>query len=462
MEKNTLPASHILRRLGAFLSDDDFPLLRLSGRLGQSSHLKESVRFPILLHSDSDFATKVIQDRHVNILKHAGGVKCLVCELHRSYWLIGAFPKIRKVLRECVECSKAFPKPQMQKMAPLPDERVPSDLDSCPPVFNSVAVDVAGPWRTSQGRAKARVKRWLLVFRCTVTGAICLDVLFDMSEDGFIRALQRFCNRFQVPKVIISDLGTNFVGGKNTIEHLRKAADMRSIEFRFAPADAPHFSGLVERFVSSSKAALRVILKDAVVTDEELITAFSSAERILNDRPIGLQYEKNDLSDGESLTPSHFMLRGRIGEDLIPATFKGHKKRFAYVNNLVNQFWQRLCKELSIQLRSRNKWLHQRGQLDVGDVVVVLDDEGHRVQHRYPLGLITAVTLGKDGLARRFSVKMANGNVLERACNKLYLLHRSKDGKGVDTDIDSEYEPKRNPKRGDSKRLRSHNVFLLG
>ena len=463
LEKNTLSSTHVLRRLGAFMSDGDFPLLRLSGRLSESSHLKESVRYPILLHSASDFATKLIQDRHVNVLKHAGGVKCLVCELHRSYWLIGAFPKIRKVLRECVECSRAFPKPRMQQMAPLPEERVPSDLGSCPPVFNSVAVDVAGPWRTSQGRAKARVKRWLLVFRCTVTGAICLDMLWDMSEDGFLRALQRFCNRFQTPQVIICDQGTNFVGGKNTLEDLRKAAGLRSIEFRFAPADAPHFSGLVERFVQSAKQALRVILKDATVNDEELYTAFSSAERILNDRPVGLLYEKGDLNDGECLTPSHFMLRGRIGEDLLPKSFSGNKKRFAYINGLANQFWSRLCKELSIKLRARNKWLHQRGELDVGDVVVVLDDEGHRVQSRYPIGLITGVSLGPDGLARRFDVRMANGNVLERACNKLYLLHRS--GKSDETDTEEIYRPRRNPDRSDvsdgSRRSRVHHVYLL-
>ncbi len=88
------------------------------------------------------------------------------------------------------------------------------------PPFSYTAMDAAGPWFTSQGREKSRQKRWILIYRYPTTGMIYLYVLYDMLEASCLRSLTRFTSRQMKPKVIYCDLGTNFVGAKNTIEEL--------------------------------------------------------------------------------------------------------------------------------------------------------------------------------------------------------------------------------------------------
>lgn len=70
------------------------------------------------------------------------------------------------------------------------------------------------------------------------------------------------------------------------------------IKWKFNPPSAPHFGGVFESMIKSSKKAMRAIFGDASVTDEELQTAIIGAEGQLNSRPI--TYVSSDVND---LTP---------------------------------------------------------------------------------------------------------------------------------------------------------------
>ncbi len=447
-----LPQNHILSRLGAVVQlDQDRDLLRLGGRVVHG-HLKEEAKHPYLLHPDDCLTEKLVQHLHEDVLKHTGGLNCLKCELHRSYWVVGSIGTLKRVLRECVECRKASPRSSIQRMAPLPECRIPGEALESPTPFMTVIMDAAGPWLTKYGRSRARTKRWLLIFRCAVSGAVCHEMLYDMSEDAFLMALERFKNRFVLPKEIISDKGTNFVGGNNELTKLWKGVQLKKPEyqFNFSPPESPHFNGLAERAVQAAKRALRVVLKDAVPTDEELVSTFLAVERLLNDRPVALK--NPDSRDLEAITPSHFLMRGNIGQDLAPVEGGDLRKRYAYIRRLTDQFWQRYVAEIVPQLRQITKWKSEKpdSELAEGDVVVVLDGDGHRVQHRYPLGLITEAEGGLDGLPRRFKVRMANGKVLDRGLNRLYLLAK---GNSASTETKDRYVTRR-------KRRKNHVVHL--
>ena len=65
------------------------------------------------------------------------------------------------------------------------------------------------------------------------------------------------------------------------------------------------------------------------------------------------------------------------------------------------------------------KWIVDVRQLRVGDVVVVIDDQTPRGQ--WPLGLITAVFPGSDGLVRSAMIHH-RGTVLHSPAVKLALL----------------------------------------
>ena len=62
--------------------------------------------------------------------------------------------------------------------------------------------------------------------------------------------------------------------------------------------------------IKSAKKAIKSILSDCDITDEELHTAMCGAEHLLNSRP--LTYVSADANDVCPLTPNHFIV-GRMG-----------------------------------------------------------------------------------------------------------------------------------------------------
>ncbi len=433
LEKGILPMSSPLRRLGAerhtesLLGGRQVTLLRLGGRTRFAKHLNRETRCPVLIKPGDRYADLLISHFHTKVLNHSGGIKCLLCEINRSYWIFGSIANLKRILNECVECRKAAPIPKLNVMAPLPDERVPGgDVITTP--FTTTAIDAAGPWTTVQGRGKARVKRWLLIYRCALTGVIHLDMLYDMSETSFLKSLERFVSRHLKPKVIYCDLGTNFVGGSNTMKRIWEKAEraLDTVEFRFAPGEAPNFMGLVERVVGMVKRALRPILKDRVINDEDLYTYFTMVEKIINDRPLAWR-SAPDSKDPEPVTPNHFLLKGRIGETLLPVKIPQDGKLSSSIKvleSLATEFYRRFVVAILPTLREYNKrWLSTAERtLAVGDVVLILEDD-LPIQGRYPLGLVTNLSLGRDGFPRRFEIRVGRtGRTITRALNKLVKL----------------------------------------
>ena len=439
LRRGELPVGHVLRRLAAELHLEgdcgfEFEVLRLGGRTKLAPHLRKEVKCPLLLDPRDPFVASVVRFYHEKILNHGGGIKCLLCEVNRSFWVVGSLANLKRLVADCVECRKANPRPKFTIMAPLPDERIPGTEIS--PAFNNVAIDAAGPWQTSFGRGRVRQKRWLLVIRCALTGAVHLEMLYGLSEEAFVKAFSRFVARHMKPQKVFCDRGTNFVGGQNAINDAWTAvAEKSGIEFHFSPAHAPHFNGLVERIVQSAKRALNPLLKDKVLSDEDLVTAFAMVEEVINNRPIAWRGQP-DAKDPEPVTPAHFMLKGRIGESLLPVPLVGGQatvsRSLAVLRGLQQEFYERFCVEILPILRSYDKWRSGTDNaLKVDDVVVVLDQETAAAsQKRFPLGRIVAAKQGRDGIARRYVVKV-KGKEYERAINQLSLVLRENEAQAV-------------------------------
>ena len=177
--------------------------------------------------------------------------------------------------------------------APVPKSRITQPLKA----FESVSrIDYGDPYLTKQGHGKQRAKRYLCLFTCLVTRAVHLELAYGLDTDSFINAFTRMTSRRGIPSYVVSDNGTNFVGAERELRELVEALDQdaisqkaccyRQIDWKFNPPSAPHFGGLFEVMIKSAKRALRAILKDADVTDDELQTAMCGAESLLNCRPI--------------------------------------------------------------------------------------------------------------------------------------------------------------------------------
>ena len=86
---------------------------------------------------------------------------------------------------------------------------------------------------------------------------------------------------------------------------------------------------------------------------------------------------------------------------------------------LAEHFWRRCMAEYMPTPTERKKWIDDVRQLRVGDVVIVIDDQTPRGQ--WPLGLVTAVYPGPDGIVRSAMVRH-RGTELHRPAVKLALL----------------------------------------
>ena len=128
--------------------------------------------------------------------------------------------------------------------------------------------------------------------------------------------------------------------------------------WHFNPPGGPHFGGAHEALIKSAKKALYAILPGAEVTDEELATAMTGSEALLNLRP--LTYQSADVRDPLPLTPNHFMF-SQQGSPFVPEgvdqTVFSPRKRWRVIQDLVLQFWKRWMRELVPALNPRKKWL---------------------------------------------------------------------------------------------------------
>jgi len=80
----------------------------------------------------------------------------------------------------------------------------------------------------------------------------------------------------------------------------------KSMQWHFIPPSAPHFGGLWEAAVKSSKQLLTKISLNATFTFEEATTLLCGIEGVLNSRP--MTPLSNDPSDFQALTPAHFFI----------------------------------------------------------------------------------------------------------------------------------------------------------
>ena len=196
-------------------------------------------------------------------------------------------------------------------MALLPLSRLKSSFR----VFTRTAVDFGGPFITVQGREK----RYLCLFTCLATQAVHLEIAFGLDTDSFLNAFYRMASRRGLPEEIYSDNGTNFKGADNELKSLvlqidenkiQESVAHKGVKWHFNPPFAPHFGGVHESMIKSAKWAIKAILGNTDINEEELMTAVIGADGLINSRP--LTYQSANPADDVPLTPNHF-LHGQVG-----------------------------------------------------------------------------------------------------------------------------------------------------
>ncbi|XP_070531583.1 uncharacterized protein [Ptychodera flava] len=410
-----------LKSLSPFLDSDG--ILRVGGRLQRSS-LPYDAKHPLLVPCRNHIATLIVRHYHIKVGRHSKGVNAVLSETRQRYWIVHGREEVKRVQYDCRLCCRRRKKVAEQIMAPLPSHRITVPVRA----FAKSGVDNAGPFYTKLTR-RVIAKRYLCLFTCTTSRAVHLELAYSMDTDSFRNAISRMVARRGKPEEVISDNGTNFVGANRELGELICAMDQlkivdsaanKGIIWKFNPPLGSHHGGLFEALIKSAKVALKAILGDARVTDEELHTAIVEVEGLMNSRP--LTYCSNDPTDEPVLTPNHF-LYGQAGGQLAPRVVDevacSPKHRWRFIQDLVNQVWKRWNREYLSLLQNRGKWWTRHGNVKVNDIVTLVDPANPR--GHWPLGRIEEVYPGRDGCVRTVKV-LSQGRPLIRPITKVCPL----------------------------------------
>ena len=402
---------------------DSDGMLRSKSRLHAIAWLDSDFKYPLILPKDHALTWLIVSGFHER-LGHPLGTNATLNELNKRMWIIGARVVLKKVQFQCMKCKMDRAKSVQPLMGPVPEFRLEKPLHA----FSVVSVDFAGPFLTKRGRGLARNKRYLALFTCLQTRAVHLELVQSLETSSFLNALSRMVDRRGCPRTIVSDNGKTFVKADKEIRArmLEDEAELsrrhKTITWRFLPPYASNMGGVHEALVKSAKRALRCVLEQADIDDDQLETAFVRVEALLNSRP--LTEAGSSVQDGLCLTPNHFLF-GRVDPGNVLSEGQQREqvslsRRWKYVHTLIEHFWARWQKEVLHSYITRNKWQREQPSLRVGNVVMVLDPVTSS-KKGWRLGKVVKVFPGQDDQVRVVDVRVG-GKVYRRPVRKLCML----------------------------------------
>ena len=334
-------------QLNLFL--DENGLWRCGGRLA-NANLPYSTKYPLLLPRNHPLTPLIVNDAHRCILHN--GVRETLTEVRRKFWIVKGRSLVRGIIHRCVTCRRfegsPFPTPPPP---PLPASRVQDD-----PALNYTGVNFAGPLLIHTESPSKTGKAWICLFTCFVTRAVHFDIVLDMSTETFIRCVKRFAARRGLPQRFISDNGKTFKAASRFLSSVFKDDTVRDhlaekgCEWTFNVERAPWWGGAFERMVQSTKRCLRKMVGQASLTRDELLTAVTEIESIINSRPLSY------ISAGdteEPLTPSHLLIGRRVlslpdnlshmcdpGDEDFDVDSSQLTRRMKHLSSTLNHFWK--------------------------------------------------------------------------------------------------------------------------
>lgn len=405
---------------------DNCGILRVGGRI-ERSNIPEHSKHPIIVAGNSHLAKLIVDDAHQKTM-HGG--QQLTCNYIRTkYWIIRLKYLVRNHIHLCVPCMRYAASFRSQLMGQLPTCRVTPNKP-----FLNTGVDYAGPIniRASKGRGYKSYKGYICLFICMSTRAVHIEAVSDLTTEGFLAAFKRFVARRGRCNHLWSDNGTNFVGASRELKQLFSSERSRlpnelasalannGTEWHFIPPHAPNFGGLWEAGIKSTKHHLRRVIGNSTLTYEELVTVLVQIEACLNSRPLSVA--SSDPNDSEPLTPGHFL----VGEPLLTAPDRnledrqiGSLRRWQLTQRMLQNFWKRWSEEYLTHFFQRYKWRNKVPELNMGDVVLVRED--NLPPARWVYGRVVKLHPGKDKVIRVVTLQY-KGSLIQRPTSKLCRL----------------------------------------
>ncbi|CAO4386590.1 unnamed protein product [Caenorhabditis nigoni] len=403
------------------------------------------MKHPIILIDKHPLARMLVYEIHESLLHQ--GIKQVVYEVQKRYWIKNIGRLVRKVRASCTRCQKLHARPFKYPYA----DALPSVRCQIVVPFSCVGLDLFGPLYHKSKYGEGKV--WVLIVTCMVTRGVHLEIMPDNTTVSFITSLGRVFARRGVPQYILSDNAPTFKLGYDMMNTdlktlVNQSASLTSylaekeIEVKLITPFSPWKGAVYERLIAIAKNMIFKVIGTNRVSLLDLESLLIEVEGIMNNRPI--TPNQQHLVDSEAVRPIDFLLpNARLSlpidrEGVVSVIRKGAteqltRKLMEGTNALKEKLWNRFSEEYLNFLREsvNRKAAHSRITPAVGQVVLVVTNLVKR--YKWPLGRIEELLYSSEGKVQSVRVKVGK-NVVEKSVSHLIPLE-------VPADSDRETSP---------------------
>ena len=170
------------------------------------------------------------------------------------FWIPHLRRLSKSVIKNCYGCKKFKSLPNHSpKPGPLPK-------DNCFP-FEVTGTDYAGPIYYKI-KKKSELKAYILLFSCSVTRAVHIELVSNLTTTEFIKSFKRLISRRDKSKIVYSDnaktskAGAKWLANINKDQKLHDFLGSETIIWKFNVPKAQWWGGQFERLIGLIKASL--------------------------------------------------------------------------------------------------------------------------------------------------------------------------------------------------------------
>ena len=139
--------------------------------------------YPVFIPNKLLVAEKLVEEAHLQTVHQ--GVTLTVARIRDQYWIPTLRQLVKRIIKRCYVCKRFnishYPKPSQGL---IPTDRTKQDLP-----FSVIGTDYAGPF-ICKTNGKRDIKVYLLLFTCSLTRAVHLEILPNQTTQELIQALK--------------------------------------------------------------------------------------------------------------------------------------------------------------------------------------------------------------------------------------------------------------------------------
>ena len=161
-------------------------------------------------------------------------------KIREKCWIPHLRRLTKRVINECLGC-KRF---QVTALENPPTGNLPKERTEGSVPFKSIGVDFAGPIKYFS-KNKSEMKAYILIYTCSSTRAVYLNLLSDQTTEHLLCSLKRLVARRGRPEKIFSDNGRTYVSASKQLKKVQQDEKMndwlakQNIQWQFNLSRAP-------------------------------------------------------------------------------------------------------------------------------------------------------------------------------------------------------------------------------